>query len=128
MLTKPTETAAQRREIQRLTDQTQESYSFLATQIANANRRIVKKMNAIWEMGGSLQSPASLLTENKEPLLTFQAYFNALQVEHSLIEEEISETFPERKYSACKFFRYIFCNNLILNINRLNNIILKICF
>ena len=99
LLTKPTETESQRREIQRLTEHTQRSYKFVAYQISGANMRMLRKMNTIWQMGGSVETQPGY--RGAESMLTFHAYFQALLIEHRKIENEVSDTFPERKYSAC---------------------------
>ena len=86
---------------------------------------MIKKLRCFWEMGGSIS--AENYWYGNESLLTFNAFMEALALEHDQIIDEVNDTYLERRYSACEFkFKFFLASGFDMTPKQFNKYDLRL--
>ena len=84
---------------------------FLSDQFNSATDRLLRRLDKIWAIGGSLDLSRNYLGES-EALITWMAFITALWGEHIKIESQLSDKPHVIRLSACKFITLIIFSNI----------------
>lgn len=79
---------------------------FLSDQFNSATDRLLRRLDKIWSIGGSLDLTRTYLG-NSEALVTWMAFITALWGEHIKVDSQLSDKPHVIRLSACKFITLI---------------------
>ena len=76
--------------------------TFLSEQFLSATDRLLRRLEKIWSIGGSLDLKRNY-AGGSEALVTWMAFVTSLWGEHIKIESQLSESPAVLRLSGCKF-------------------------